>query len=71
MMRQASDESCAGASVRTSRVNAAKVEQARDALNELFGLAMRRGFYGSVALEVNVQDGTIQNLRKRLEQLQK
>lgn len=46
-------------------------DQARAALEELLRASLARGFYGVVQLEVGVQDGTIQHLRRRIERLDK
>ena len=37
----------------------------------LLGQALQRGFYGSVAIELAVQDGTIQHVRQRLERIER
>jgi hypothetical protein len=52
-------------------VNQAKLSQAESAWRVALSDALRRGFYGSVTLEVSVQDGTIQHIRRRVEQLEK
>lgn len=52
-------------------VNAAKIAQLRESWNELLEAALRRGFHGTAAVEVAVQDGTIQVVRQRLERLRK
>ena len=54
-----------------SPVNQARVTQAERALRKTLCDALRRGFYGSVTVEVSVQDGTIQHIRRQLEQLEK
>ena len=46
-----------------SSTNAAKRQQAEFAWDELLREALRRGFHGTVTLELSVQDGTIQHLR--------
>lgn len=61
----------ATADLATSPTNRAHRAAAEAALRELLRLATRRGFFGSVGLEIVVQDGTIQHLRRRLEQMQK
>ena len=40
-------------------------------LDELLRQTLQRGFHGSVQLEIAVQDGTIQHIRRRVEQLEK
>ena len=51
--------------------NQNKLSQAETAWREMLSDALRRGFYGSVTVEVGVQDGTIQHIRRRVEQLEK
>ena len=51
--------------------NAKKIAQLEAALAELLAEATRRGFFGIVALELSVQDGTIQHIRRRLERLER
>ncbi len=52
-------------------VNQAKLSQADSAWRETLSDVLRRGFYGSVTVEVSVQDGTIQYVRRRVERLDK
>jgi hypothetical protein len=58
-------------SVRETRANQGKAVQAELALVEILAEVLRRGFYGSAAIEVAVQDGTIQHIRRRVERLEK
>ncbi len=51
--------------------NAKKMAQLEAALAELLAEATRRGFFGVVALELNVQDGTIQHIRRKLERIER
>jgi len=51
--------------------NITKTQRASAALEELLKQALQRGFHGVVRLEIAVQDGTIQHLRKGIEQLEK
>ncbi|MBX7164818.1 MAG: hypothetical protein K1X74_00595 [Pirellulales bacterium] len=53
--------------VNGTETNRAWVARCERAWQELLGEALQRGFFGSVSLEVQLQDGTIQNLRRRLE----
>jgi hypothetical protein len=55
----------------STKANAARLEQLRQTLEALLAQSLRRGFHGSVQLELAVQDGTIQHIRHRLEQLVK
>lgn len=54
-----------------SPVNARKVSQLQAALAEILAQALRRGFFGTAAVELSVQDGTIQHIRRRLERIEK
>ena len=38
---------------------------------DLLAQALARGFHGTAALEITVQDGTIQQIRRRVEQWEK
>lgn len=57
--------------VQQTPTNLAKTERSVIALDDLLKQALRRGFHGTVRLEITVQDGTIQCLRKSIEQLEK
>ncbi len=51
--------------------NAKKIAQLEAAMAEMLAEATRRGFFGIVALELNVQDGTIQHIRRKLERIER
>jgi hypothetical protein len=51
--------------------NQLRLQQARRAWDELLRESLRRGFFGAVTLEVSVQDGTIQNVRRKIDQVEK
>jgi ubiquinone biosynthesis protein UbiJ len=51
--------------------NARQVAQLEKALAEMLAEALRRGFFGTAAVEVCVQDGTIQHIRRKVEQIEK
>jgi hypothetical protein len=51
--------------------NRAKLALLRRVLDEQLALALARGFYGSTAIELTVQDGTIQHVMHRVERLEK
>ncbi len=51
--------------------NAKKIAQLEAALAELLAEATRRGFFGTAALELSVQDGTIQHIRRKLERIER
>jgi hypothetical protein len=54
-----------------SPANATKVAQLQSALAEVLSEALRRGFFGTAAVELNIQDGTIQHIRRRVEQIER
>lgn len=49
--------------------NVRRIRQLRKAMEEIFHAALQRDFFGSGALEFTVQDGTIQEIRQRLERI--
>jgi len=51
--------------------NAKKLAQLQSALAEILAESLRRGFFGTAALEVSVQDGTIQHIRRTIERIEK
>lgn len=51
--------------------NKQRLRQAETAWDELLAAVLRRGFHGTASLEVSVQDGTIQHLRRKVEQIEK
>jgi hypothetical protein len=51
--------------------NAKKVLQLQMTVAELLTVSLRRGFFGSITVEFNVQDGTIQYIRRKVEQIEK
>jgi len=54
-----------------SAANKHKMTQAETAWDQLLGEALRKGFFGTAAIELCVQDGTIQHIRRRVERLEK
>lgn len=58
-------------SLSDTSTNVAKTAQADLAWRELLGEALRRGFYGTALVEVNVHDGTIHQIRRRLERVER
>jgi len=56
---------------RQSPTNATKVAQLQTAMAEILAEALRRGFFGTVAIELSVQDGTIQHIRRRMDRIEK
>lgn len=51
--------------------NATKVAQLQAIMAELLAEALRRGFFGTAAVELSVQDGTIQHIRRKVERVEK
>ena len=51
--------------------NQKRMAQLQQALSELCAEVLRRGFHGTAGLEVNVQDGTIQSIRRRVERVER
>ena len=71
MMQRATTSQQEHESLLATATNRAKLAQAQRAWNQLFDIALRRSFHGTIGVELSVQDGTIQNLRRHLEQLEK
>ena len=40
-------------------------------LTEMLGEALRQGFHGKVGVELSIQDGTIQQICRRVEQIER
>ncbi len=55
----------------TTAGNAKKVAQLQAIMAELLAEALRRGFFGTAAVELSVQDGTIQHIRRTVERIEK
>ncbi len=51
--------------------NARKVAQLETALAEILAEALKRGFFGTASVELSVQDGTIQHIRRRVERVER
>lgn len=58
-------------STRMSETNGAKLRRMEEVLRELLDESLQRGFYGTAAIEISVQDGTIQHLRRRVERIER
>jgi hypothetical protein len=52
-------------------VNERKISQLQVTLQQALLEALQRGFYGTVGLELSVHDGTIQQIRRRVERVEK
>ena len=55
----------------TTNGNRAKIAQVEAALAMLLAETLRRGFFGTVKIELSVQDGTIQHVRRIVEQVER
>ncbi|MBN1590941.1 MAG: hypothetical protein JW888_15615 [Pirellulales bacterium] len=55
----------------TTPTNHHKIVQLRATLAEVLGETLRRGFYGRASVELQVQDGTIQDIRRRIERIER
>jgi len=47
--------------------NRGKLEKLRKVLDELLRTALKRGFFGVIAIEVDINDGTIQKINERIQ----
>lgn len=55
----------------TTPSNQKKTAQLRRALGEILADVLRRGFHGTAGVEVAIQDGTIQSIRRRVERIER
>jgi len=55
----------------TTNGNARKVAQLQCIVAEMLAEALRHGFFGTAAIELSVQDGTIQHIRRTVERIEK
>jgi hypothetical protein len=55
----------------TTAGNVQKLTQLEKALAELLAEVLRRGFFGTAEIQVSIQDGTIQNIRRKVERVEK
>ena len=55
----------------TTPANQQKTAQLQAALREVLLEVLRRGFHGAASVELSVQDGTIQTIRRKVEQTQR
>jgi len=51
--------------------NGKKVAQIEAALRAILAEALRRGFFGTAAIELSIQDGTIQHIRRTVDRIEK
>ncbi len=59
----------AGISLEETPANVRRIRQLREAMEEILKVALKRNFFGAGALEFTVQDGTIQEVRQKLERI--
>jgi hypothetical protein len=55
----------------TTAGNAKKVAMLQAIVAEMLAETLRRGFFGSATVELNVADGTIQHIRRMVERIEK
>ena len=51
--------------------NVKKVAQLEQVVADMLAEALRRGFFGTTAIEISIQDGTIQHIRRKVERIEK
>jgi hypothetical protein len=56
---------------KTSGTNQARLSRAWQTLEAMLVQALREGFHGTAAIELVIQDGTIQRLNTRLETIER
>ncbi len=57
--------------LRDTSANKSKLRRVESVLADMLAEALQRDFHGTISLEVAIQDGTIQHLRRRVERLEK
>lgn len=57
--------------VSTTSANRGKIAQAAAAWQRVLDEILQRGFHGTANVEISVQDGTIQHIRRRIEQIER
>ncbi len=57
--------------IKQTNGNCVKVSQVEIALAELLTESLRRGFHGKAAIELAIQDGTIQHIRRTVERIER
>ncbi len=55
----------------TTSGNEKKLTQLNESLVRILDEVLERGFHGSAQLVLNVQDGTIQNIRRTVERIER
>ncbi len=57
--------------IKHSPVNQGKVNQVEVLLAQMLVESLQRGFHGKAAIELAIQDGTIQHIRRVVERIEK
>jgi hypothetical protein len=57
--------------LRKSPGNQQKLDRLKMLLGQLLAESLQHGFHGIVAVEIQVQDGTIQSIRRKVEQIER
>lgn len=57
--------------LKTTTANLSKIDRLRSHLDVLLTEALKRGFHGSVRVELIVSDGTIQHVSRTIERVDK
>ena len=55
----------------TTPTNQRKVTQLQEAVGELLAQVLKQGFFGSAGVELSIQDGTIQTIRRKMERIER
>ena len=55
----------------TTPVNQQKVAQLQEAVGELLAQVLKQGFFGTAGVELSIQDGTIQTIRRTMERIER
>jgi hypothetical protein len=54
-----------------TQANVKKLAQLQAIMAELLAESLRRGFFGTATVELNIHDGTIQHIRRKVEQIER
>ena len=52
----------------TTQTNTKKMDKIEETLTAMLVHVLKKGFYGTARIEFDVQDGTIQHIRRNVEQ---
>jgi hypothetical protein len=56
---------------KTTAGNARKLQQLQRVIDNLLSQILEKGFFGTGTIELDIQDGTIQNIRVRVERVER